>query len=316
MTAQQPEIGDESMLRHNTNGTNSQWNRDAEVLVFPGMRRISRLPVPSAWSDALEGWSTALRAAGHPETTIGTRTENVRRFARHSGCLEPWAVSTRDMIEWCGRQSWATETRRGMRNSFVQFYRWALAMGHVDESPAEALPAVKPATPAPRPAPLSVYHEAMAAGDERTQLILRLGAEVGLRRGEIALVHSNDLVEDLDGWSLVVHGKGAKTRMMPLPAALAATIRSRPSGWLFPGDDDGHLSPRYVGKLATRALPGNWTLHTLRHQFGTRIYQQTDGDVFTVQDLLGHASPVTTRTYVRIDDARKRRAVQGLADVS
>jgi hypothetical protein len=44
-------------------------------------------------------------------------------------------------------------------------------------------------------------------------------------------------------------------------------------GWLFPGDEDGHLSPRWVGKLMAGALPDHWTAHTLRHRFATRAYR-------------------------------------------
>lgn len=77
---------------------------------------------------------------------------------------------------------------------------------------------------------------------------------------------------------------------------------------MFPGDDDGHLSARWVGKLAVNVLPAPWTIHTLRHSFASRAYA-VEHDLFVVQDLLGHASPATTRVYVAIQDGRHRATV-------
>src|SRR5699024_4559569 len=104
--------------------------------------------------------------------------------------------------------------------------------------------------------------------DERERLILRLAAELGLRRTEIALVHQRDMTEDLDGWSLLVHGKGDKERLLPLINSLSIALRTATlasGGWAFPGGDAGHLSPRYIGTLISRILPPGVTLHQLRH---------------------------------------------------
>lgn len=83
-------------------------------------------------------------------------------------------------------------------------------------------------------------------------------------------------------------------------------------GYFFPGQDDGHLSPRYVGKLIRDLLPDQWTMHTLRHRFATRLYAHTR-DLLGVQGMLGHATPTTTRRYVQWDTARMRDAVDELA---
>jgi integrase len=85
-----------------------------------------------------------------------------------------------------------------------------------------------------------------------------------------------------------------------------------PEGYVFPGQDDGHLSPRYVGKLLATLLPEGWTMHTLRHRFATRAYALRS-DLLLVQEMLGHASPTTTRRYVEYDRARMRAVVEELA---
>ncbi|WP_428833619.1 tyrosine-type recombinase/integrase [Leucobacter alluvii] len=157
------------------------------------------------------------------------------------------------------------------------------------------------------------YHRALTRGDDRTRLILRLAGECGLRRGEIATIHTGrDLIEDLVGWSLIVNGKGEKQRLVPLPMGLASRLLAADRGWLFPGAVQGHISVEWVGRLASQVLEEGWTLHTLRARFATRAYQ-IDHDVFAVQELLGHASPETTQRYVKTDSARLRRLVDLVA---
>nr|WP_324684669.1 tyrosine-type recombinase/integrase [Mycobacterium sp. 94-17] len=67
------------------------------------------------------------------------------------------------------------------------------------------------------------------------------------------------------------------------------------------------MTPRHLGKLITRALPGPWTTHTLRHRFATMAYQASS-DLRAVQELLGHTSPVTTAIYTKVADEAMRRA--------
>lgn len=230
--------------------------------------------------------------------------------------MGPWEVTTADLMDWTGGRSWARETRRGVRASLRSFYAWALSAGKVPESPAAGLPRVKPAVPAPRPASDAALDAALRAAGPRERLMLRLAAEAGLRRAEVAQVHERDLFEDLAGWSLVVHGKGSRERVVPLSRGLALAVRTQlhdvGGGWVFPGDDGGHLSPRWVGKIITRLLPGDVTMHALRHRFATRAYA-VDRDLVTVQTLLGHASPVTTRVYVQVPDDALRRTVLAAA---
>lgn len=265
----------------------------------------------SEWESAVSAWAVALRAAGRSATTVGTRTDHVRRLGRQVEA-GPWEVTGALLVDWAGGQIWARETRRSVRASVRSFYGWAVRAGMVEVDPSAALPAVTPGPAVPRPAPEHAYRDALARADDRSRLILRLAAEVGMRRAEIAVIHSRDLVEDLVGSSLVVHGKGQRQRVVPLPPVLALALRARGEGWAFPGDDGGHLSPRWVGRLAARLMPEGWTIHTLRHRFATRAYA-VDRDLLAVQTLLGHASPVTTRRYVALSDESLRRTVLAVA---
>ncbi|MFD2674982.1 tyrosine-type recombinase/integrase [Gulosibacter bifidus] len=170
---------------------------------------------------------------------------------------------------------------------------------------------MRPTLPAPRPLPTAALDAAILRADARTQLILRLACDLGLRRAEIAKIHRDDVIDDLVGYSLRVRGKGERVRILPLPTSLARVILDA-EGFLFPGRDDGHLSARWVGKLAANALPGAWSLHAGRHRFATLAHRQC-GDLLVVQDLLGHASPVTTRVYIAPDATKARTVIESLA---
>lgn len=265
------------------------------------------------WVEALEWYEMTLGAAGAPDTTVGLRLYHLRRLARESGLTTPWQATSADLLQFMAGHRWAGETRRSYRSSLRSFYRAGHAAGRIDEDPALGLPSIKPTPPRPRPVPHDDYAMALALASPRDRLMLRLAAEAGLRRAEVAQVHSRDLLEDLGGWSLEVHGKGGKHRLVPLTESLARELRLLPAGWVFPGAIDGHVSAKWVGTIVGRLLPDGYSMHKLRHMFATDAYA-LDRDLFTVQDLLGHASPVTTRAYVLTPDGAKRATVEALAD--
>lgn len=217
------------------------------------------------------------------------------------------------MLDYVGSQNWAQETRRGRYACFREFWRWGKKVGLIRSNPTKHLPRVRATEPNPDPVPEAIYTAAMRRADERTSLIMRLAHDAGLRRSEIAQIHSDDIRPDLLGWSLLVHGKGQKKRIVPLTPRLALELRSLPAGYAFPGAIDGHLSPRRVYELVDEVIEGHWSLHNLRHSFATNTHEATNGDTLTVQGLLGHASPATTARYVRVSDARGRTAVYAAA---
>lgn len=267
-------------------------------------------PVPALWAAPIETWLIHLAAGGATRQSIQTRRDHVRRVARALRG-SPQAVTDEQLVAWVAGQSWARETRRSVYNSLRSFFGQLLQVGEVDHDPAASLPRVRATEPRPRPTPEVVYRTALLGiTDDRVLVALRLAAEAGLRRSEVSLVHARDLEPDLLGWTLIVHGKGGKDRRVPLADDLARLVATKAAGgWLLPGRIDGHLSGAYVGKLVAQALPGVWTMHTLRHRFGTLAAGA--GDLIAVQRLLGHASVATTQRYVlRPDDALRAAAAR------
>lgn len=262
---------------------------------------------PTQWAPEIEAYLRALRAQGRPSSTIATRRAQLERFAREHRQQQPYSLTLDDLLEWLAGKAWAAETRRAMRASVSGFYDWAEATGRTESNPARGLPSIRPAQPRPRPALEQELREALATATPRQRLAVRLAAELGLRRAEVAQVHSRDLVRmpGDDHWWLRVNGKGSRLRTVPLTDDLAATLRAIPPGWAFPSPHGGHLSAGYLSKLVSELLPEGVTMHALRHRFATRAYN-IDRDVFAVQRFLGHSSPTTTQRYVLVSDHNLR----------
>lgn len=169
----------------------------------------------------------------------------------------------------------------------------------------------------PRPTPETVVALAVGAASDRDRLMVMLGANAGLRREEISWAEW-DWIEGDDRWLRVV-GKGGRVRLVPLLPALAAELRRERDlrrrglvggGWrfavdptspyIFPGLRGGHISEETVGAILKRALVTH-AGHTLRHRFGTRVLRGSR-DIRATQELLGHASVLTTQRYTAVED--------------
>ena len=135
---------------------------------------------------------------------------------------------------------------------------------------------------------------------------LRISEALGLDRNAAPL-----------GRTLIVTGKGRKQRMVPVLPAVARGVDAYlgavpfplgPSDPLFVGARGGRLNAGIVQKRmrqlrAALGLPETATPHALRHSFATHLLA-ADGDLRSIQELLGHASLRTTQRYTAVDSAR------------
>lgn len=268
--------------------------------------------IPEAWAVELTRWRRQQIAAGMSDQSIALRHHHVTRLARWAAPRGPYELDEDDLLEWLGEQTWARETRRSVRSSLRTFYGWAVLKGRTGDNPALELPTVKPSPPSPHPTPRAAYDRALAFSGRRERAMLRLAAKDGMRRAEVAQVHRRDIVQQDDGYWLRVHGKGGRERHVPLERSLAAELLElcfAGGGYAFPGNDDGHLSARWVGKMISRLLPDGYGMHSLRHRAATDFHRESGGDLLLTQRFLGHASPATTQLYVDVDHSRMRDVV-------
>lgn len=256
-------------------------------------------PVTAAWQSALNSWESHLRMKAQADRTVDTRLRHVRQFARETK-KEPTDVTVDDVIAWAASKTWKPETRHAYYTSLRAFYTFhSTYVG--GENVAAVLPPVRRFVPPPRPTPKAVVSQGFREADARGRLIIALAACGGLRAKEIAVVHLNHVSMESTYGILHVEGKGGKTRNVPIPLWLARDLTvecMRNSGYAFPGKTRGHLAPCTVSQIARQFLPGNWTLHTLRHRYATNVYQE-GRDLLSLKEFLGHASVATTQRYAQ-----------------
>jgi integrase/recombinase XerD len=113
---------------------------------------------------------------------------------------------------------------------------------------------------------------------------------------------------------LILQGKGAKERLVPVSSRALEAVRrwleASPgdSPWLFPGGKK-HLSRvrlfQIVRALAVDAgiAPDRVSPHVLRHAFATHLLAG-GADLRALQTLLGHADIATTQIYTHVDSDR------------
>lgn len=242
----------------------------------------------------LDDWCRWRLAADHSPGTIYLHRRYVERVAE----VHPLATVTGDeLAAWMARQPWARATKRSAKSALAGFFAWAHGRRRVD-NPALGLPRIKAVEPCPNPTPDRAVARAKQAANDQERLMLLLALHCGLRRAEIAGLHTDHVS---DGW-LRVTGKGQKTRRVPIRnQELADRLDQAPDGYLFPGRYGGPCCPDYVGRRLSHLLGPGWSGHSLRSRYATNAHRGSR-DILAVQRLLGHVSPETTQRYVGVDD--------------
>jgi len=213
----------------------------------------------------------ALEVATSPRALLDLGTEDLRRYVHHRGGAH------------------ATVARR--LASFRSFYGWAVRTGR-GEDPSATLdrPRVTPGLPRP----VEDVDRVLRRLDSQMQAVAILLVETGLRISEATAVS----VEVPAPTELLVRGKGGKERRIPLTPLASAAL-----------DELGGCIPLSARTIQRRLAAVGITPHRLRHTFATSL-AQADVDLSVIQDLLGHASPSTTRVYLRNDPRRLRAALE------
>jgi integrase/recombinase XerD len=164
----------------------------------------------------------------------------------------------------------------------------------------------------------------------RMACLLELLYATGLRVSElVALPRSAARTRDR---FLVVWGKGAKERLVPLTDAARDTARAylavleeqgkAVGPWLFPSDSaSGHLTRQAFARdlkdvaSAARLRVDRVSPHVLRHAFASHLLQN-GADLRVVQELLGHSDISTTQIYTHVLDERLKSMVRDLHPLS
>lgn len=156
---------------------------------------------------------------------------------------------------------------------------------------------------------VSILIDAMP--DLKQKAMVSLLYSSGLRIGEVCRLR----YEDIDRKNMrihITHGKNRSDRYAILSRKALHILTAywfafdRPRGWLFPKQtcEDNPIDTFYLLRHihdVERSL--GWepriTCHSLRHAFGTHLYENGT-DLLTIQALLGHKSLNSTTIYVHL----------------
>jgi integrase/recombinase XerD len=190
------------------------------------------------------------------------------------------------------------------------------------DDPSAALPRPRQQRPLPRildeaevEAMFDAAEERAASGRPealRNLALLELLYGSGLRASELVTLPRRAVREAQP--FLILRGKGAKERLVPVSSRALEAVRRwlgvspDASPWLFPSGRK-HLSRmrlfQIVRALAADAgiAPDRVSPHVLRHAFATHLLAG-GADLRALQTLLGHADIATTQIYTHVDSAR------------
>ena len=145
--------------------------------------------------------------------------------------------------------------------------------------------------------------------------VCRLGLATGLRWGELSRAQGSDVKrfrapgsEVEQAYVEVSQTKSKRVRHVPVPPELLRELRSK-VGRLVPFAEG---SPGSFAKVVQRATGlAGFHVHQMRHTFACQ-WLVRGGTLAALQQLLGHASIVTTQRYAKLSDEAVMREAQRL----
>jgi integrase/recombinase XerD len=250
----------------------------------------------------------------------------------------------------------ASVTERGLATASLarrlsavrQLYRFLYAEGKRGDDPAAVLEGPKRARGLPKVLSIAEVDGLLAqartnAENPEQAPAVRLRAArllclletvyaTGLRVSELVALPASAARRDQN--MLVVRGKGAKERLVPLnqaaKRAMAEYLKLRAdagqesskdlaqSKWLFPSfGEQGHLTRQHFARElkslggACGIAPERLSPHVLRHAFASHLLHN-GADLRVVQTLLGHADISTTQIYTHVLEERLKALVRDL----
>lgn len=242
-----------------------------------------------------------LRRRGLSVHTIAHREQSIKTFLREM----PLDCERLDLERWLDNRHMKVATRTVWISHLAMYYRWLIQEGYFDKDPTVKL--MRPKLGRQLPHPISDM-DLLKAIDHSVPMIkvwVLLGAYGGLRVGEIAGLHREDILVD-QRLIRINDAKGGFQRIIPLHPEVTLAIREAQlpmSGPLFILRDGTRVTPNYISLTLGRQfkrLGINATAHSLRHWFATRLLSTTH-DLRVVGETLGHRNLNTTTIYADWD---------------
>lgn len=115
-------------------------------------------------------------------------------------------------------------------------------------------------------------------------------------------IDGRQAIDDLIGWH-----RSRSGRLTPKRPLFPSRNRN---GRMAMNRQTAHAALKTAFEVA--GLNGKLATHSLRKSFAQRVYEHS-GDIYLVQELLGHASVATTQKYIGVNYATARETVEQMA---
>jgi integrase/recombinase XerD len=234
-------------------------------------------------------WASTERGLA-PLTLLAYGRELERLAAAGFGPLE--RLETEDLRAHVQAQGGKPSTVSRRISALRSYYSWLTRTGARGDDPTSRLdrPRVRRGLPRPVDDPSSAF--ARLNGKLRPTAVLL--HETGLRLSEALALDVGTPPPDV----LRVMGKGGRERLIPLSREAKKALIAL-----------GGRLPFERRTLQREFQRAGFSAHQLRHTFASEL-ASSGADLGEIQDLLGHASPATTRIYTRYPTERLRRAIE------
>lgn len=261
-------------------------------------------------------------ARSYSTASARQRRHLLNRFAHLTGHPTPDQLTTELVYDWWAQIAHLSDaSRRAHLSALRQFLGHLRTIRVLDHDPTEGLtaPRIHHAPPVTISQPEAVRLLA-SIRDPRILTAAALMLGCGLRAGDVANLDTGHL--DLTERIARVPGKGGKTRLVPIPHAVADILHRHLEG-LEPGPlirtSCGHrLTPPQLRARLTSELyragikrgpyDGRST-HVLRRTCATTLLESGDATIVDVMTILGHAALSSTQRYQALPDAKRLRTV-------
>lgn len=163
---------------------------------------------------------------------------------------------------------------------------------------------------------LSRLIQAIEADSNKTAAtIMKLALFTGMRKGEIFKLQW-DHINFHRGFIAIKAPKGGKDQDIPLNSEVEKLLTDWPdtpgSPFVFPGKSGGQrvsIAPAVKRIRDNAGLPSSFRpLHGLRHVYASMLASSGKVDMYTLQKLLTHKSPIMTQRYAHLRDEAMKKA--------
>ncbi|MBL0371598.1 site-specific tyrosine recombinase XerD [Rhizobium sp. KVB221] len=251
------------------------------------------------------------------------------------------AASSADLQAFLGhmaKEGYKASSQARRLSAIRQFYKFLYADNIRTDDPSGILDAPKKSRTLPKTLSEAetsrlitlAAEEARVPGDNRLDklrmlALLELCYATGMRVSELVSLPARVLGEN--GRFLIIRGKGAKERLVPLTRAAIEAVAAygeelrkihgdKEFAFLFPANSATGYLPRQIFARDLKSLgaragirAASLSPHVIRHAFASHLLAN-GADLRAVQELLGHSDISTTQIYTHVLDEKLRDLVQ------